>query len=205
MVLLQGCGSEVLLPRLLPGESPTAPPEMVFHADIDFTSSERLDLERAAYIWNKQTSGLAKITFVYDLELTSVSNIVDHQLEHQLMRATNDLDIVAEEDEDCAPDDPSTLWNEHHCVLAWMTSGGIHNPWHHPVRGVFNVDRMEGVSVQVMLHEFGHALGLAHLEQVQAIMYPNVSRDRTVCLKKPDLVAFCGVNECGTHKMLPCE
>ena len=72
----------------------------------------------------------------------------------------------------------------------------------------FVVDRMGDFPSEfklVCLHEMGHALGLPHVESVQSIMYPSVSPSRTTCLKQADLRAFCDVNDCGTHKMLPCE
>ena len=88
-----------------------------------------------------------------------------------------------------------------------MTSGGIHNPAGSRVIGGFVADRISslGVRTQVMIHEFGHALGLPHVGARQAMMYPSADPHRTDCLKKPDLVAICDVNECGKYKMIPCE
>ena len=168
--------------------------------DVDFTADERADAQDAANIWRAQTSGLADINLVYDADfndLTTMGLLMDADA-NIVVRRTSDMVTVlkADEEADCFG-----------CVLGWMNAGGIHGPTHKAIHGAFVVDRITapGIQIQVMIHEFGHVLGVPHVGAIQGLMYPAVIPGRTACLKKPDLVAFCGVNECGIHKMYPCE
>ncbi len=205
-IILAGCMPKVTLGNLLPG-SPGAtepiPAKITIHADVDFVPSERAWFSTAANTWRLQTGGLAQVTMVYDLDFTSTSNLRKHvdDGDNLMLRADSFMEIVQKMDlEDCPPDKA--------CVLAWVNpSGGIHNPWHKPVNSVFIPDRYPDAkyATLVILHEMGHMLGLPHLNQVQSIMYPSIVPQRTACLKKADLNAFCDANECGTTILHPCE
>lgn len=209
LVVLGACAAPVSIGNLLPGHEPTRAPVVTLHMDTDFTVDERAVIQAAADAWRKQTGGLAVITLDYDLDFTSVSNLAEHQLrgDHLVARAEGWMDMVSYEDSDCPQDEPVTERNEHECVLGWVTSGGIHNPMGQPIHGAFVMDRLQepGLLIQVVLHEFGHALGLPHLGAIQAVMYPSAFAKRTACLKLPDLQAFCQVNACGNTKTYPCE
>lgn len=197
-LFLTACTSSLGPADIIPGFKDTLKPHIVFHMDTAFTECERADADLAAKIWNAQTEGVAQISLVYDLDLDSP--VVLQELRHKniVIRYESDMNAVRAADENSKCDG---------CVLGWMTSGGVHNTKHTEVWGGFVADRMmeDNMRLQVMLHEFGHALGLPHVSSRQAIMYPNADASRTSCLKQPDLVAFCSVNDCGTHKMHPCE
>ncbi len=179
------------------GATPPLAPVLTFHMDTDFTPQERADASEAATLWNKQTGGVARLTLVFDLDFNSLNSIESLKDSNVIVRAESGMNLVTQADESSGCSG---------CVLGWMTSGGIHNVTHDPVRGVFVADRLDDASrLQVMLHEFGHALGLPHIGSRQAIMYPSLQPGKSSCLKKPDLVAFCEVNECGSAQMVPCE
>jgi len=194
------CGRPVSVSGLVPGAESVRPARAELHMDVDFTESERADAAKATDIWRKQTGGLADIRLVYDLDFNDLAGLNEHlELNHSVVvRRTSEQDSVVAADAEAQCDG---------CVLGWMNSGGIHAPGHKPIHGAFVVDRftMPGIQLQVMLHEFGHVLGLPHVEARQAIMYPSVVLGRTQCLKKSDLVAFCDVNECGSTVLYPCE
>lgn len=194
LCLLIGCSSR---PVLGPGEVPTLPAMAIVHADVDFTPAERAEIEGATDAWRRQTSGVANITVVYDLDFNSIQSIQDHQNDIVLVRRTSDMSSVRFADimSECEG-----------CVLGWTTSGGIHSPdTGGAVDMALIVDRTAGILKQVAMHEFGHLLGLPHVGSRQSIMYPAMNRNRSVCLKQADLQAFCQVNVCGNAVMHPCE
>lgn len=182
---------------VLKGEHAPSDPVAVLHADTAFTVAERACIDRAAVIWGLQTSGQAYIRIEYDLDFDSVHSIVEHITKgsHMMKRMTEDMDEVIAEDEGARK------------VLGWVTpSGGVHNPWRVPMKVAFVVDRMPDAEyfTQVVLHEFGHVLGLPHVAAINAIMFPAAIKGKTTCLKAPDLHEFCNVNIC-TRPTFPCE
>lgn len=188
------------LAPLVPEAEELRPAQVTLHMDVEFSPDERKDLAQAVGIWSRQTSGLAAIWLVYDLDFNDLIGLNEHVVmgHHTVVRLTSDLASVESAD------------TEAHClgcVLGWMTEGGIHNEARQPVHGAFVVDRLSNQNrrVQVFLHELGHVLGLSHVAQRHAIMYPSIVEGRVTCLKQPDLVAFCTVNDCGHSLILPCE
>ena len=185
---------------IVPGARPTIEPKAIVHCDTAFTTDERQQLFAAADLWKRQTSGLAEVTLVFDVDFASTSNIQNHvDLQHNMMLQLESW-MPAVSDEGTAK------------TLGFVSpSGGIHNPWHKPLTVGFVVDRVapNGISdatlKQIALHEFGHVFGVPHQLAMNAIMFPSAVKTDSVCLKRPDLAAFCQVNDCGTRRMYPCE
>ena len=200
--LAVSCTHEVTLRDVLPGAFPTKAPSATIHCDTGFTADERKQLLEAADTWKRQTSGLASITLMFDVDFTSTIDIQSHaEAGHNLMLQLESwMPMVQRQD------------GSGGLLLGVVSpSGGIHNPWRKPLTVGFVVDRLapDGVSdatlKQIALHEFGHVLGVPHQAAANAIMFQHAIATASVCLKKPDLAAFCQVNECGTYKMYPCE
>lgn len=209
LVLMLGCTAPVTpvreptLEEIVPGAKAPVAPVVTINCDTAFTPPERAELQIAVDLWKFQTSGLAVITLVYDVDFESTQDIKAHvEAGHNIMlRLESWMDIVTDEDADQG------------AKLLGLVSpaGGIHNPWQKPLTVGFVVDRLGDNSIsgttltQVALHEFGHVLGVSHQNTMNAIMFPSAIRARDVCLKPADLSAFCLANVCGTFKMHPCE
>ena len=210
---LSGCAKAVVIPEpvtvssLIPDAEEPREAHVTLHMDVAFTPDERKDAFQATEVWRKQTNDLARITLLYDLDfddMFGLNELFTHGASLVVRRDSQDA-LVKASDEEAGCDD---------CVLGWMNSGGLHAVGHPPVHGAFIWDRLEGhnaevvqgIRLQVMIHEFGHVLGLPHVGASQAIMYPSVAAGKgRSCLTKADLVAFCSVNECGTTRLYPCE
>jgi hypothetical protein len=208
----------------VPNAEPPRPPKALLHADVDFTVEERAELNGAAELWSIQTSRLAVIQIVYDLDYADEAAIKAHRSEGHLLvaRLESWMKVVVDWEKDEMVDDPSCTYvdADHNAHLLGIVTpaGGIHNPWKRRLDIGFVMDRLitseppdlvpgEGRPRlrQVALHEFGHVLGISHIQTMNAIMFPAAIPAWAVCLKVADLSAFCDVTECGTTRMYPCE
>lgn len=202
---LVGCASVGPGKTLLEGAKPPNPPTIVMHGDKNFTADERKAFERVSDTWSRQTDGLAKISFVWDLDPSDTKAMADIPL---IWRLNSESEEVKAEDCDvsermglppglCLP-----------VVLAWVSPvGGIHSPEENvPVQMVAIPDRYASMDEMyaTILHEAGHVFGLPHLPQYKsAVMYP--AEHGQMCLTQPDLSEFCKANDCTGHTMHPCE
>ena len=73
---------------------------------------------------------------------------------------------------------------------------GLYNPKDQRIDIYFNIERKE--LLHTLLHEFGHALGLGHLENENAIMYPFTTQEIT--LSPEDIAAI--TKQCEKHHVL---
>ncbi len=166
ILALTSCAPKVIPPRvtvatLLPDAEQTREPKVVLHMDTAFSPEERANAATAADTWYKQTGGLAQITLVYDLDfddLVGMNQLFTSGANLVVRRDSDDTIVQASDAEsDCEG-----------CVLGWMNAGGLHGPGHQPIHGAFVVDRHPELQLAVMLHEFGHVLGVAHVGAYQS-------------------------------------
>jgi hypothetical protein len=197
---LVGCAEAVSPLSQIPNAKEPNPPSVTLNVDTSYSDAERAQLGEAARIWRLQTSGLANIKLVYDLEPNGPSFALHKAAGHHVVaRLESWMPIMN------VLDDTGGL------LGFVMPPGGIHTVGHQPLVVGFVMDRLNGSEkgdislTQVALHEFGHVLGIPHAAQYGCTMYPSAMAHEAICLKQADLAAFCAVNVCGTYKMYPCE
>lgn len=196
LLLVASC-SGCLVPPPQPGPlhvNPGARTTAVVHASKEFTPKERRDIEAAAINWEDQTGGIASIQVKWDLEDVPETD------SPKLFRLTSDDQAVKMLDsQGCSASNSM-------CILGWIdTPGGIHNLSEGPVSMYFVVDRLTYRLTRVAMHEMGHLLGMKHVADPYALLYPHDRPNKGACLTMPDISEFCRVNMCGSTRMHPCE
>lgn len=181
---------------------PAIPADVVMHGDVDFDADERSAIQEAAEIWRKQTNGLARIRIQWDLDFNNDESLELHRDKSKLVKANSEMESVKEGD--CVAAKGMGL----PCIgipilLAWVQpGGGIHNYDDVNPDMVVIADRMPSTKflTQVVLHEFGHILGVPHINDKKAIMYPISSpKEGPVCLTEKDIAGYCMANGCGSE------
>lgn len=184
-----------------PDPEPGRPVELVVHADTSCSRQDVKAMHEAADTWKAQSGLLANIRIVHDLDYSSVIGLYGHTYNGDTLLT-------------CVPEDsPEVKFHDGDGKAPSVTLGwvypprGMKSPGKEPVHISMVSDRLRGNSFRksVYLHEFGHALGLAHIESFDTVMWPSTYDGKTTCLKKPDLDQFCEVHDCGTTQTFPCE
>jgi hypothetical protein len=193
----QDAGMGVLVPDM----SNPSPVTVEFHCDTAFTPDERVAIGQAAMLWSVQTSGLANLVLVYDLEFNSDSSLAYHvaQKHNLLKRMESWMDLIKTED--------ANSRGGGKVLGELLPDGGIHYVPAMPMMLFFVMDRLPPLNaqMQVPLHEFGHVFGLKHSADPNDIMAPTYKPVVPTCLHMDDIRAFCSMNECGTLRMYPCD
>lgn len=199
-----GCGVQVPPPApepMTPDPGPGTKVTVVLHVDTGCPGPDIAAMYKAADIWRSQTGQLADIRFVRDLDYESVIGLYQHTYngDNMLTCVTSDSDQVKTMD---GGQEPGAF------TLGWvLPARGIKAPGGGPVHVSMVSDRLRGERYRtaVYLHEFGHVLGLKHIDAFDTIMWHSTYDGKTTCLKKRDLEQFCDVHECGTTQTFPCE
>lgn len=169
--------------------TPLAVTHLEVHADTAFGGIERTGIQIAADAWRTQTAGLVDIEVTFDGKLDGIP----------LLRADTNSPLILEWDAQTG-----CLAGAGPCIMGQInTLGGIHNP--HPDGGrvfLVLVDRASSYGLnafaRIVMHEFGHLLGLTHVPDPYAVMSAaSDARFEGVELTTPDFSEFCRVNDCG--------
>lgn len=178
------------------------PNVVTFHADRDFTDVERQCLVEAADKVAEQTSGLVNIEVEFDYNVHSTTDTFRHRVTNRIVRWTSSTPEVLETDA-ALTEEHGTPWK-----LMGQTNGvSIFNVLRRPIEVRLVADRLptKHICILTAMHEFGHALGVGHLESSKGnIMYPSVEPERSACFKAADLGAFCERYGCRLEDMKPC-
>ncbi len=176
-------------------------PTLTMHVDTAYTAPERLCLEESAQQWRDQTSGLANVSFEYDLNQKDPVSVLTHKLDHRVVRWTSKTPyVMLLEEMESEPDSPYTL-------LGQVNGKGIKDPFHLPIEMGLVMDRLQDNHMcrLAATHELGHVFGVPHMPKHGDIMFPSVQSNRTHCLKNDDLTVFAQLNGFPGELMKPCE
>jgi hypothetical protein len=170
-------------PRTAPRAAYTGQPTVaaiLLHGDLDFLPAERAAIERATERLAYATAGAVKVRVVWDLDYRTLQGSETNLL----LRVESHYPFVLEIDEN-------------------GTMLGVTAP---KAQSVFIVaDRVEELKsdlTAVALHEFGHLLGVPHLDVRGALMRPVYAG--VLCLSRTDLAAVCQIHRCDTDRTNPC-
>ncbi len=176
-------------------------PTLVMHVDTAYTKDERLCLEDSAQQWRNQTSGLANVSFEYDLNQKDPVSVLVHRLDHRVVRWTSQTPYVKLlEEMQSEPDKPYIL-------LGQVNGKGTKDPFGKPIEMGLVSDRLTDPHVcrLTAIHELGHVFGVPHMPGPGSIMYPSIHPSRTACLKRDELTVFAQINGLPGELMRPCE
>lgn len=179
-------------------------PALVWHVDERFSDDERTCIEDAADQWRTHTKGLVNYTFEYDYDPMSTRDRLKHRLNHRIVMWKEGEEDLAKADRsvqerDKSPD--SRIYGRTNGVDITQKFARTMEIALVPTR-IFPDKNLCEV---VMAHEFGHTLGIDHLNHKYALMYAHADYRATACPKKADMNAFCALNNCEDHNVTWCE
>lgn len=197
-----------------PVRYPTNTPKVVFHADERFSQQTKDCIVYGAAKWSEQTSGVAEAEVRFDYDGSNFLSQAEHVFNSKIELWSRFEDRTATADAENKAKCVASGKDPNDCsgtILGRVEpSGGVKGSLSGQTTVVLVEDRFDNEHTcrLVVLHELGHVFGTPHLTNPAAIMYPQIRRENTECLKELDLTAFCTVNYsfCTHDKtMKPCE
>lgn len=153
---------------------------IVLRGDLDFLPEERVAIEQAAATLAHATAGAVRIRIVWDLDWQTIQG----NERNLILRLESYYPLVQDADP------------EGNMLGATVPSRG------HVFLISDRIADREADLATVALHEFGHLLGLPHLDVPGALMRPVYAGKS--CLSRTDLAAMCQLHHCDVARTNPC-
>ncbi len=152
------------------------------YLDSNFTPHEVELITEAANEWTKETHNVASYTIITNFDTSTYKHLKHNKYNLVVFKVSRYTDYIKSKDEgkDC-------------CTLGYYDESNV-GPFISIVwdRLMFATDDYYR---GVVLHEFGHALGLAHREIENTIMHPHMNKS-SLHLSPLDIEYFCEKYTC---------
>jgi predicted Zn-dependent protease len=196
-VLFFGCCTHANTPqKALPPEQ--LAPETVYltiHIDKSMTQEQKISVRAAIAEWETAVHSIVSSTVLEDW--SNEEEMAGPTIEGDQMICTRQVYIAGLKNTHSLTQIIDEKVNTKTGQVLGYTNSKCASKWI-----VLFVDRSEKEKFKtVMLHEFGHLIGMQHLPIVGTIMYPSVDLG-TNCITPIDLAQFCSMWKCNPENMV---